>query len=277
MQGHVLFSLLKSQLLKYEQYAEALFTNRLCFLSEPVWQKVFVEPILSPSGLPSCSWDVHGILPDLCRLQKLPADCRAIIFHESYQTSDRIKRLLRKAEHVRSLFINHAIARQWDISKLSKVMSSKPKRYFFSHEDLVTENFCNHRQGMIILNRIVYTLDPSATAHEEDTKAFARETIDLHSAIEYHPERGPIHHVLSVQLRTLCSSVLMHGPEENLTHSVLQLVPPLQQHGRDFMISCAAERSVPQSLAEWQTYGHRFSRSGSIDIDDLSRGHNKAP
>lgn len=253
-----------SQLLTEAQYAEALFTNHACFLAEPGWQEVLAEPIFLPSGLPSPTWNIHGVLPHLCKVPELLADCRIIIFDQSEQTCARIQGLLRKTEQLRSLFVDLARTRQWDIADLSNVMSDniegKARRYFFSHEDLITENFCNHRQGMIVLNRIIYALDSSARLYEEETMAFAREVVKLHSAIEIHPERGPLHRILSVRVShaALVSAEAWAGRGKPASRSAQMGVISRTAFGHFDDFLCGRKVGAPETLPDWQKYGTAF-------------------
>jgi len=190
-------------LLTRTQYAEALFSNRPCFLGESAWQEVILEPILSSTGEPSKSWDVHGMTAYLCLIPELLVDLRATVRGAYEQSPESIHQLKRKAEDLRSVFVDVSNIRKWDISRLTNVMDTSTNtsltRLFFNHDDLVTANFCHHRKGMILLNRIIYALDPAATENEEETKRYAEEVVRLHAGIFQDNRLGPVHRILSLR------------------------------------------------------------------------------
>jgi hypothetical protein len=128
---------------------------------------------------------------------------------------------------------------------------------------------------MIILSRIIYALDPSATAHKEETKGFAGEIVNLHSAIR---ERGPIHGVLSVRVAhaVLFSANAWAGREpDTQCATICTISAAAWKQFNDFNVR-PKDRCL-RNVSGMAEVRHRFSRSGSIIIDDWSRGYNKPP
>jgi len=172
------------------QYTIALRDDHACFLEQPEWQDI-IRTKLSDSMIEDEWEDSYRALPLTCLIPRLFHDCRDIVRNKSSQTPDRISAVVAAASHLRQSFLDLAERHGWKAGRYSPLLAPRSAhggwRVFCDREDLRAANYGNFLSGLVIVNRVLYALRPSAAHVEQDSRASALEIQYLHSFIKTEP------------------------------------------------------------------------------------------
>lgn len=181
----------------------ALRDNHECFLEQPAWQSVLAT-VPADSILPSEWTETYRCLPLLSHIPRLMSRARALIHDRSQQTPTRIGNLVAAVTALKARFVameaeavgtSSATAATRYSPVLAPRQPGEPFRYLCDREDMAAAHRANHLCAVVILNRILLALRPSATTAtagvvrplEAETREAALEIQYLHSFVKSEP------------------------------------------------------------------------------------------
>ncbi len=169
------------------QITIALRDDHACFLDQPEWQDVLASKPTDP--MITHRWaDSYRCLPLMCLVPRLVSSSRDIVRTGTSQTRGNIESLVAAASLMRELLLDMAKRYDWKPERYSPVFAPRdPKdcpRLFCDSEDQRGANYANYLSSLIMVNRILLALRPSAMALEVESRASAMEVQYLHSYLK---------------------------------------------------------------------------------------------
>ena len=146
----------------------------------------------------------------MCLIPRLFHDCRAMVRNKSLQSADRIDGLVAAASHLRQSFLDMAERYGWKPGLYSPLLAPRSAddglRLFCTKEDFRAVNYGNFLSGLVVVNRIIYALRPSAVHVEQESRASALEIQYLHSFIKTEPK---LNSVLSIHSERVALAIVL--------------------------------------------------------------------
>lgn len=191
------------------QFCVALRDNHGCFLDQPAWQPV-IETVPADSILPAEWTETYRCLPLLAHIPRLMMRARSIVHNSTQQTPAQIAALVVAAAELKTRFVDMmepaaepgtSAETAPRTARYSPVLAPRRPgeqfRYLCDREDMRTAHHVNYLSAIIMLNRILLALRPSATTTtraaigqqpiEAETRAAALEIQYLHSFVKAEP------------------------------------------------------------------------------------------
>ena len=172
------------------QYTIALRDDHACFLDQPEWQDIIRTKL--PDSMIQEEWeDSYRCLPLTCLIPRLFHECRDIVRNKWSQTPDRINAFVAAVSLLRQSFLDMAEKYDWKPGRYSPLLAPRSAhdgwRVFCDKEDLRAANYGNFLSGLVVVNRMLFSVRPSAVHVEQDSRASALEIQYLHSFIKTEP------------------------------------------------------------------------------------------
>lgn len=162
-----------------------------CFLERPEWQAIFATK--PADSIIAEEWtDSWRCLPLMCLIPSLVSSCRYIVRNRASQTAKQIEALVTSASSLRTSFLDMAEKYDWKYGRYSPVLAPRNAmrddwRLFNDAEDQRAANYGNYLSALVILNRILFALRPSAENLEEESRRSALEIQYLHAFLKTEP------------------------------------------------------------------------------------------
>ncbi|KAH8899333.1 hypothetical protein GQ53DRAFT_816488 [Thozetella sp. PMI_491] len=169
----------------------ALRDDHPCFMDHPEWQDVLAS---KPSdSMIKDEWvDSYRSLPLMCLVPRLLSSCRDIVRNRDSQTRENIESLVAAASLLRQAFLDMGAKFDWKPGRYMPILAPRTEddfpRVFCDAEDQRTANYGNHLSSLVIVNRILLALRPSAIALEAESRTSALEIQYLHSYLKSQPD-----------------------------------------------------------------------------------------
>ncbi|KAH8905941.1 hypothetical protein BR93DRAFT_969175 [Coniochaeta sp. PMI_546] len=169
----------------------SLREDHSCFLERPEWQAILATKPADSIILEEWT-DSWRCLPLMCLIPSLLSSCRDIVRKRASQTAEKIEALVTSTSSLRASFLDMAEKYGWKSGRYSPVLAPRNAakddwRLFNDAEDQRAANYGNYLSALVIINRILYALRPSAEKLEEESRLLSLEIQYLHTFLKTEP------------------------------------------------------------------------------------------